>query len=92
MSEVKQYADGVRTGVIIATEKLNVTRAGKPTVVLPGELVPEAVGWERALVEMTNARRLVRLSPDACVAIVREAIKADPTLLDRPRRDRDPQK
>lgn len=71
----------LKSGVFIATQKLNVGRPDQTVEVrIPGDLVPEAEHWDRAFVDLTGARRLVRLSPDACVEIVREALAADPGL------------
>lgn len=71
--------DRLRAGVFIATDRIKKVGASGDTR-LPGDLVPEAGHWDRAFVDLTNARRLVRLSPEACAAVVREALTADPSL------------
>lgn len=71
----------LKTGVYVATDRLDVGRAdGTKERRIQGELVPEAAHWNRAFIDLTNARRLFRLSPEACAAVVREAIAADPEV------------
>ncbi len=84
MTETKPAPDAlarIREGVLVATEKLRVgTASGTTELRHAGELVPEAAHWDRLFVELTKGR-VLRLSPEACVAVVREAIAADPGLL-----------
>ena len=48
---------------------------------LPGDPIPSARAWGRGFVDVTRGR-LLALSPEACAAIVREALKADPSLVE----------
>lgn len=54
-------------------------RANDGTTKEPGDLLPEAADWRRLDVSL-DRRELLRLSPEACAAIVREAVAADPGL------------
>lgn len=90
MSNVKSVAENLRGGVyVVAADRPRVNRKGQLVTLLPGQTIPEAAKWDRAAVDLTRGR-LLRLSPEACVEIVREALRADPSLAEELRGAADP--